>query len=151
MKETVPVASALGTVALEWDPESGDVFSCLPAPGQLPEEPPTLPSDLREALLEGTPLGDRYTLCQEAPAWAPHFWEVLRAVPRGETVTYGELCRRCGLPPGYARAVGRLLGRNRLALLLPCHRVVRSDGTPGGYRWGVALKRRLLDRERSQG
>ena len=50
--------------------------------------------------------------------------------------------------PGAARAVGRAVGSNRLALVIPCHRVVRSDGELGGYRWGTSKKKWLLDRER---
>lgn len=103
--------------------------------------------ELERALMECRPVGAPYILRQEGPSWAPQLWEVLIAVPRGETITYGELCQRCGLSGGYARAVGHLLGQNKLALLIPCHRVVRSDGTPGEYHWGRDLKRKLLKYE----
>ena len=73
---------------------------------------------------------------------------VARKVPAGGVVTYGELARRAGRPRA-ARAVGRAMARNPLPLVIPCHRVVRSDGGLGGYSapGGVALKRALLERE----
>ncbi|HVC15701.1 MAG TPA: methylated-DNA--[protein]-cysteine S-methyltransferase, partial [Rhodanobacter sp.] len=52
--------------------------------------------------------------------------------------------------PQAARAIGRACGSNRLALIVPCHRIVREDGSPGGWRWGVERKRQLLDREQRQ-
>ncbi len=72
----------------------------------------------------------------------------LRRIPRGEVRTYGEVARSVG-QAGAARAVGAACARNPLPLLIPCHRVVRSDGGLGGYslRGGVALKERLLDAE----
>lgn len=73
-------------------------------------------------------------------------WEALRKIPVGQTRTYGEIAREIGRP-GAARAVGRACAANRAAVLIPCHRVVRGDGGSGEYRWGAALKRRLLNRE----
>ncbi|MDQ7819682.1 MAG: MGMT family protein [Armatimonadota bacterium] len=74
--------------------------------------------------------------------------ELLRAIPRGEVRTYRDIARALGYP-GAARAVGQACARNPVPLIIPCHRVIRSDGRPGGYslRGGVALKRRLLLRE----
>lgn len=73
---------------------------------------------------------------------------VLRRIPAGTVKTYGEVARALG-QPGAARAVGAACARNPLPLLIPCHRVVRSDGGLGGYslRGGIALKRRLLEAE----
>jgi AraC family transcriptional regulator of adaptative response/methylated-DNA-[protein]-cysteine methyltransferase len=76
-------------------------------------------------------------------------WAALREVPAGETVTYAELARRIGAPAAY-RAVANACGANRIAVLVPCHRAVRTDGTPGGYRWGAERKRRLLTLERAR-
>jgi O-6-methylguanine DNA methyltransferase len=73
-------------------------------------------------------------------------WDALRAIPVGTTVTYAELARRIG-GPRWARAVARALAANPIALAIPCHRVVRSDGALSGYRWGVERKRMLLDKE----
>lgn len=82
-----------------------------------------------------------------ATAFEARVWERLRRIPSGETVSYGELAARLGRPAA-ARAVARACAANPTALLVPCHRVVRADGTPGGWRWGEARKRLLLDRER---
>jgi len=76
-------------------------------------------------------------------------WRALTEVPYGATRTYGEIARSIGRP-GASRAVGRACGANRVALVIPCHRAVRKDGASGGYRWGPATKRALLDRERER-
>jgi len=68
-------------------------------------------------------------------------------IPRGQVSTYGRLAKKLG-NPGAARAVGNALARNPFPLLIPCHRAVRSDGSLGGYRGGVKLKRKLLEMER---
>lgn len=82
-----------------------------------------------------------------ATAFQWRVWEALTRIPAGETRSYGEIARAIG-EPSAARAVGRACGENRLALIVPCHRVVRADGTPGGWRWGAVRKRALLDQER---
>ncbi len=74
-------------------------------------------------------------------------WDALRRIPAGKTMSYAEIAAAIG-EPGAARAVARACGANRLAVAIPCHRVVRSDGALSGYRWGVERKRTLLDRER---
>lgn len=73
-------------------------------------------------------------------------WDVLRTIPCGAAITYTALARRLGQPNG-ARAVATACAANAIALGIPCHRVVRADGTLSGYRWGVERKRALLDRE----
>lgn len=80
-------------------------------------------------------------------AWQRRVWEAIRRIPRGQTRTYGELAADLG-DPHAARAVARACASNRLALAVPCHRVTRSDGTLGGYRWGAAAKQALLEAER---
>lgn len=75
-------------------------------------------------------------------------WDALRTIPRGSTRTYGALANALGAP-GAARAVGMACGANRISLLIPCHRVVRSGGALGGYFWGLDRKRALLDLERN--
>jgi AraC family transcriptional regulator of adaptative response/methylated-DNA-[protein]-cysteine methyltransferase len=74
-------------------------------------------------------------------------WRALRRIPLGSTATYAEIAKRIGRPKSM-RAVGTACGANPLALAIPCHRVVRSDGSLSGYRWGVERKRELLRRER---
>jgi AraC family transcriptional regulator of adaptative response/methylated-DNA-[protein]-cysteine methyltransferase len=69
-------------------------------------------------------------------------------IPPGRTVSYAALAAAVGSPQG-ARAVARACASNHLAVAIPCHRVVRGDGDLSGYRWGVARKRALLDRERA--
>lgn len=84
-----------------------------------------------------------------ATAFQWRVWDALTRIPAGETRSYGEIAAAIGAP-GAARAVGQACGSNRLALIVPCHRVVREDGTPGGWRWGAARKQRLLENERSR-
>jgi AraC family transcriptional regulator, regulatory protein of adaptative response / methylated-DNA-[protein]-cysteine methyltransferase len=73
-------------------------------------------------------------------------WRALRQIPTGATASYAEIARRIDAPQSF-RAVAQACGANPLALAIPCHRVVRNDGALSGYRWGVARKRALLDRE----
>lgn len=77
-------------------------------------------------------------------------WEALRRIPAGSTATYAEIAARIGRPRS-VRAVARACGANALAVAIPCHRVVRSDGGLSGYRWGAERKERLLRRERGEG
>jgi AraC family transcriptional regulator of adaptative response/methylated-DNA-[protein]-cysteine methyltransferase len=81
-----------------------------------------------------------------ATAFQWRVWKALQEIPRGETRSYGEIAASLGRP-GSARAVARACASNRVALAVPCHRVVRGDGDPGGYRWGEERKRRLLEME----
>lgn len=87
------------------------------------------------------PLDIRGTLFQQK------VWAALRAIPPGETATYAELARRIGAPSAM-RAVAGACAANKIAVAIPCHRVLRSDGNLSGYRWGPARKRALLDKER---
>ncbi len=86
------------------------------------------------------PLDVRGTVFQQ------RVWQALRSIPAGETASYTEIARRIGLPKA-VRAVAAACAANALAVAIPCHRVVRNDGALSGYRWGVARKRSLLDRE----
>jgi O-6-methylguanine DNA methyltransferase len=83
----------------------------------------------------------------EATAFQRRVWQTLRAIPYGETRSYGAVAEAIG-HPGAARAVARACAANPVALVIPCHRVVRGNGDPGGYRWGAARKRLLLEQER---
>lgn len=80
-------------------------------------------------------------------AYQQRAWAALRAVPAGIPVSYAELAARCGSAAG-ARAAGSACGRNPTAVVVPCHRVVRGDGSLGGFAWGLHVKRWLLDHER---
>jgi len=74
-------------------------------------------------------------------------WCYLQTVPVGETRTYAEIARALGVPKSY-RAVANACGANSIAILIPCHRAIRSDGSYGGYRWGTERKIEILNRER---
>jgi len=80
-------------------------------------------------------------------AFQRRVWDALMRIPAGHTLGYAELAGHLGLPRG-ARAVASACARNRVAVMVPCHRVVRGDGSLGGYRWGLPLKQQLLLRER---
>ena len=84
----------------------------------------------------------------QATAFQRRVWEYLRTIPYGETRTYQQIAAELGSPGG-ARAVGRACATNPVAVVVPCHRVLRSDGNLGGYRWGVERKQALLEQERS--
>jgi AraC family transcriptional regulator of adaptative response/methylated-DNA-[protein]-cysteine methyltransferase len=75
-------------------------------------------------------------------------WQALRQIPRGETRSYSQLARELG-DPNATRAVARACATNRVALLVPCHRVVGASGSLTGYRWGVERKRQILEAEKS--
>jgi len=79
-------------------------------------------------------------------AFQHRVWQALRKIRPGTTVSYAEIARRLGLP-GSVRAVAGAVAANPLAVAIPCHRVIRSDGSLSGYRWGVSRKRALLERE----
>lgn len=76
-------------------------------------------------------------------------WEALLAIPEGRTVAYGDLAARLGAP-GASRAVGAAVGRNPIAWLIPCHRVIRASGALGGYHWGLPRKQAMLALERAR-
>lgn len=80
-------------------------------------------------------------------AFQQQVWEALRALPPGSTTTYTDLAAKIGRPSA-VRAVAHACASNALAVVVPCHRVVRSDGQLAGYRWGLERKRRLLEREK---
>jgi AraC family transcriptional regulator of adaptative response/methylated-DNA-[protein]-cysteine methyltransferase len=80
-------------------------------------------------------------------AFQRRVWDALMKIPAGHTLGYAELAGHLALPRG-ARAVASACARNRVAVMVPCHRVVRGDGSLGGYRWGLPLKQHLLQRER---
>jgi AraC family transcriptional regulator of adaptative response/methylated-DNA-[protein]-cysteine methyltransferase len=96
---------------------------------EMPSEGLELPLDIR-----GTP-------------FQQHVWDELLRIPPGSIVTYGALANRIG-EPGAVRAVANACGANAIAFAIPCHRVVRSNGTLSGYRWGVAQARAPCERRR---
>lgn len=104
-----------------------------------------------ESVSSGTPLlqnrsGTEFDL--RGTAFQLRVWQALRQIPRGETRSYSQLAGELG-NPNATRAVARACATNRVAILVPCHRVVGADGSLTGYRWGTERKRRLLAAERS--
>lgn len=73
-------------------------------------------------------------------------YDVVRRIPKGKTMTYGQVAKAIG-EPGAARAVGNALNKNRDTKSIPCHRVIRSDGSVGGYAWGTRKKTMMLKKE----
>jgi len=108
--------------------------------------------DLRESLAQviglvespGQPL--ELLLDLRGTAFQQRVWQALREIPAGATTTYAEVATRIGAPTS-ARAVAHACATNPLALVVPCHRVIRRDGTLAGYYWGLERKRILLERE----
>ena len=111
---------------------------------------------LREGGAQHAPLVAEVARLVASPRWAFDFpldmqgtafqlqvWRALREIPAGATQTYGDVARRIG-PAASAKEVGEACAANALAVAIPCHRVVRKDGSLAGYRWGVARKRALL-------
>ena len=96
--------------------------------------------------VEAPALGLDLPLDVRGTAFQERVWQALREIPLGSTASYAEIAQRIGQPKA-VRAVAQACGANSLAVAIPCHRVVRSDGNLSGYRWGVERKRQLLDRE----
>ncbi len=85
----------------------------------------------------------------QATAWQRRVWQALGAIPSGETRSYAQIAAAVGSPQS-ARAVARACAANPVALVVPCHRVVRGDRSLSGYRWGIGRKQALLEREKTQ-
>jgi AraC family transcriptional regulator, regulatory protein of adaptative response / methylated-DNA-[protein]-cysteine methyltransferase len=96
--------------------------------------------------VEAPRLGLELPLDIRGTAFQQRVWSALQAIPPGQTLSYGELAERIGAPKA-VRAVAGACAANALAVAIPCHRVVRRDGGLSGYRWGIARKRVLLERE----
>ncbi|MDT4826431.1 Bifunctional transcriptional activator/DNA repair enzyme Ada [compost metagenome] len=96
--------------------------------------------------IEAPALGLDLPLDVRGTAFQERVWQALREIPPGSTASYAEIAERIGSPRA-VRAVAQACAANSLAVAIPCHRVVRSDGNLSGYRWGVERKRRLLERE----
>ncbi len=79
-------------------------------------------------------------------AFQRRVWNALQQIPRGTTLSYSDVAKRIGQPSA-VRAVARACATNPVALVIPCHRVIREDGTMGGYRWGLERKKQLLELE----
>lgn len=127
------------------DTLESELRSDFPAAAELRRDQDAVEEPLAELLayLKGQVPHFDLPLDIRATAFQRRVWNELVAIPYGATRSYAEIAERLGLPKAQ-RAVGRACGSNPVSLVIPCHRVLRSDGDPGGYRWGVARKRRLL-------
>jgi AraC family transcriptional regulator of adaptative response/methylated-DNA-[protein]-cysteine methyltransferase len=96
--------------------------------------------------IEAPAIGLDLPLDVRGTAFQERVWQALRDIPPGSTASYADIAQRIGSPKA-VRAVAQACGANSLAVAIPCHRVVRSDGNLSGYRWGVERKRQLLERE----
>jgi AraC family transcriptional regulator of adaptative response/methylated-DNA-[protein]-cysteine methyltransferase len=96
--------------------------------------------------VEAPRLGLDLPLDIRGTAFQERIWRALIKVPLGQTCSYAEIAKRIGAPKAF-RAVARACAQNPIALAIPCHRVVRTDGHLSGYRWGIDRKRTLLQRE----
>jgi AraC family transcriptional regulator of adaptative response/methylated-DNA-[protein]-cysteine methyltransferase len=94
-------------------------------------------------LMEGSETNPALPLDIRATAFQRRVWEALQRIPRGETRSYSAVAKNIGMPKAI-RAVARACATNPIAVVIPCHRVVREDGVPGGYRWGMERKEHLL-------
>lgn len=150
-------ASERGLVALEFDARSPGQQSIRPNPRNLREEKTRVAlkaseSRLRPYLLEldeyfaGQRREFRFPLDLRGTDFQLACWRALLAIPYGETRTYADIARAIGKPNAF-RAVGMANNRNPIAIVVPCHRVIASDGTLCGYGGGLDLKRRLLELE----
>jgi AraC family transcriptional regulator of adaptative response/methylated-DNA-[protein]-cysteine methyltransferase len=101
------------------------------------------------AFVEAPRIGLDLPLDLRGTAFQQRVWQALRAIPAGGTMGYAELAAQLGMPQG-ARAVAGACAANPVAIAVPCHRVVRNDGSISGYRWGVERKHALLEREAGQ-
>jgi len=151
--------SALGNVLVAFSPKG--VASIL-----IGDEPATLIEELRDsfrdarlravdddrlvnrviALIENPTIDINLPLEIRGTPFQQKVWAALRAIPAGVTMTYTALASRIGEPKA-VRAVASACAANKLAVAIPCHRVVRTDGSVSGYRWGVHRKRALIERE----
>ena len=96
--------------------------------------------------VEAPAIGLELPLDVRGTAFQHRVWQALREIPVGSTASYADIAKRIGAPKS-VRAVAQACGANALAVAIPCHRVVRSDGGLSGYRWGVERKRNLLTKE----
>lgn len=97
-------------------------------------------------LIDHPERGAALSLDLRGAAFECRVWNALRRIPPGATATYGEIAAGIGAPRR-AREVGEACAANKLAIVVPCHRIVKKDGSISGYRWGVRRKRALLERE----
>ena len=145
----VAALSARGLAAVAFDAGLAELEVRFPG-ADLVEDQAALSKtiDKLTALIDRPEDDPGLTLDLQGSDFECRVWNALRGIPVGATTTYGEIATRLGVPR-QAREVGEACAANRLAIVVPCHRVVKKDGSISGYRWGVRRKRKLLEREHS--
>lgn len=144
------VASDHGIVAIDFGSHMAAMEAALAErfpEAELVADPDGLadvPAKIRK-LVEDPGFDPRLELDLRGSPYELRVWSMLRAIPLGQTTHYGALAAQLGTRD--ARDVTAAIGANPVAILVPCHRVVKKDGSISGYRWGVARKRALLERE----
>ena len=115
---------------------------------EVERSPGPNPDWLKEILsrVEGHPPSVDLPLDVQATAFQRRVWQELQKIPRGTTRTYTQVAKALGRP-GSVRAVARACATNPTSIVVPCHRVIRTDGALAGYRWGLQRKQKLLERE----
>ncbi len=145
-------ATGRGICAIEFGPSAGALKNRLRArfpKAELRGPDPGLRQTVSGVLsLLDEPRGSRPALPLDVrgTAFQRRVWRALTRIPAGSTATYAEIAARIGRPKA-ARAVAQACAANKVAVAIPCHRVVRADGGLGGYRWGIERKKKLLERE----
>ncbi len=139
-----------GAVSARWDDETGFGDS-QPDPDLLPQLAAKL-----DRYFRGETVNFDDVPTPDGPAFHRRCWDVCRKIPRGETRSYGQLASMAGSGPGASRAAGQAMRRNRLPVIVPCHRIIAAGGRLYGYSGSVdpagrelAIKRSLLEMERS--
>lgn len=147
--ETAYLHTPLGMAVICGTQRGLTSLSFSPDPGVVQRIPPSLTGACEQltAYFEGRRTRFEIPLSMEGTPFQQEVWEALLELPYGETCSYRELARRMGAPEA-VRAVAAANARNPLAILIPCHRVVGSDGALTGYAWGIWRKKWLLDHEK---
>src|SRR4051812_23486471 len=149
-----PIKSRFGSFAAWVDDEEKLIRFTLRAKGADKIDPAAELNDRRLAPVQrqvaeydsGKRRGFDFELDADGPEFHQQVWQALLEIPYGETTSYGAIAKQVGAP-GAARAVGAANGANPIALIVPCHRVIGSNGTLTGYGGGLPLKRALLEHE----
>jgi len=145
----IAARSARGLAFVAFDAGLGELAAHFPG-ADLVEDRAALGEAIGKlvAMIEQAESDAALTLDLRGSDFENRVWNALCQIPVGTTSTYGEIAARLGAPR-QAREVGEACAANRLAVVVPCHRVVKKDGSISGYRWGVRRKRKLLEREHS--
>ncbi|HEY2428362.1 MAG TPA: methylated-DNA--[protein]-cysteine S-methyltransferase [Acidimicrobiales bacterium] len=149
---TIVVDGDGAVIASGWTADAGDLLALVrPAPAaasiRVRPELGGVTAAVASYLQGNLAAIDDVPVTQHGGPFIEQAWKVLRTVPAGEPVTYRELAAMAGRPDAF-RAAASACARNPTALFVPCHRVVRTGGGLGGFRWGLPVKQWLLDHER---